>query len=126
MDTSSGGTTVKAERAVHGRKRLVEEGGCRDKVLARRDKRIEGEGEKQNAVARRAKMEANGVGEREPRSRPGEFLMARWDRKIRRKKGPPWLRGRAESAIISQKRRRVFGTNCFLARKQCCQISLGA
>lgn len=40
MDTSSGGTTVKAERAVHGRKRLVEEGGCRDKVLARRDKRI--------------------------------------------------------------------------------------
>lgn len=82
--------------------------------------------EKQSAVARRAKMEANGVGEREPRSRPGEFLMARWDRKIRRKKGPPWLRGRAESAIISQKRRRVFGTNCFLARKQCCQISLRA
>lgn len=40
MDTSSGGTTVKAERAVHGRKRLVEEGRCRDKVLARRDKRI--------------------------------------------------------------------------------------
>lgn len=51
------------------------------------------------------------------------FLWRGWDRKIRRKKGPPWLRGRAESAIISQKRSRVFGTNCFLARKQCCQIS---
>lgn len=90
----------------------------------RRRKRRKNHGVAQGG--RRLRCRGMGWVSERPRSRPGEFLMARWDRKIRRKKGPPWLRGRAESAIISQKRSRVFGTNCFLARKQCCQISLRA